>query len=269
MPGRRAIPAFCAFYLAQVLLCGAGLAASCLAPKQLVFQVEGEIKRDVLGGTQGLEQFDGVLYESTGLIGGDTRLNVIEPNGHVRVLKNFGRSFFGEGLTILGERVFQLSWQEHDVFVYDLKGTLLRRMKNPRDGWGLANDGTRLIFTDGEDKLHFANPDTFEITRSVGVQLRGAALRALNELEYVDGRIFANVFTTRAIVRVQPETGCVDGIADLSVLWERMNKPERDHLASDENFVLNGIAYDKLRGLFFVTGKNWKTIFIGRFVEVN
>jgi glutamine cyclotransferase len=253
---------------ALAIACAAARAADpCPAPAQLSFQVMGEIKRDALGGTQGLEQFGGILYESTGLIGGDTRLNTIAPDGRVKVLRNFGRTFFGEGLTILGDRIFQLSWQDHDVFVYDLKGTLVRRMQNPRDGWGLTNDGTSLIFTDGDDKLRFASPETFEITRSVDVRVRGSALRALNELEYVDGKVYANVFTTKAIVRVQPETGCVDGMADLSTLWTRMSKQERDHLASDQDFVLNGIAYDKGRGLFFLTGKNWQTIFTGRFVE--
>jgi glutamine cyclotransferase len=247
---------------------GAALADACPPPKTLAFRVEREIKRDALGFTQGLEVHGGLLFESTGAIAGDTRLIAIDPgNGRVTVLKSFGRTFFGEGLTILRDQIFQLSWRDHQVFVYDFKGELLRTMRNPRNGWGLTNDGQSLIFTDGGDRLYFAAPDTFEIIRSVAVRYGATPLNAMNELEYVDGKIYGNVFMTWSIVRVDPSTGCVDGIAELNALWGRMSPQERAHIASDTNFVLNGIAYDAAKQLFYLTGKNWRTIFTGRFVE--
>jgi glutamine cyclotransferase len=253
---------------AWLIGCAGALADACPPPKPLTFRVEGEIKRDLLGLTQGLELHAGVLFESTGAIAGDTRLITIDPgNGRVTVLKNFGRTFFGEGLTILREQIFQLSWKERQVFVYDLQGKLLRQMRNPREGWGLANDGQSLIFTDGGDRLHYADPATFEITGSVPIRYGATALRAVNELEYVDGKVYGNVFTTWSIVRIEPGTGCVDGIAELQALWGRMSPQERTHIASDSNFVLNGIAYDSTKDLFYLTGKNWRTIFTGRFVE--
>lgn len=238
---------------------------ACPASKRISFKVEGQIQRDATGFTQGLEVRGDLLFESTGPLAGPTRLNVIDRNGHVTTLANFGSTFFGEGLTILGDTIFQLSWQERKVFVYDLKGKRLREMKNTRDGWGLTNDGARLIFTDGGDTLYFADPKTFEVVRAVPVRLGRQSLSALNELEYVDGKIYANVYLTDSIVRVDAETGCVEATADLSGLWDLMKPEERNRLRQDGNFVLNGIAYDRQKGVFYLTGKSWKTIFYGRF----
>jgi glutamine cyclotransferase len=253
------------------LLCvavGGGAAADdCPAPKTLSFKVESQIERDVLGFTQGLEWHGDVIYESTGPIGGATRVNTIDRQGRVKTLVNYGNKFFGEGLSILDGRIFQLSWQEHLVLVYNLKGAPLREMRNSREGWGLTNDGKSLIFTDGGDRLYFADPASFTITRSVPVRQGAETKSALNELEYVDGKIYANVFTTDAIVRVVPDTGCIDATADLSSLYGLMSEPERKRLRSDGNFVLNGIAYERAGSRFYLTGKNWKTLFVGRFEE--
>ena len=254
--------------LVPLLLCGAAHAQGCPAPKQMTFQVESQIKRDVLGFTQGLEVHGDKLFESTGLIAGDTRLTTIDPrSGKVSVLANFGQSFFGEGLTILHDQIYQLSWKEHAVFVYDLKGKLVRRMQNPHEGWGLTNDGTNLIFTDGGDQLYYANPANFQIIRSVPVRLRNMPLQAMNELEMVDGKIYSNVFLTWNIVRIDPRTGCVEAGARLNSLWDRMSEEEHRHIETDSNFVLNGIAYDAARKLFYVTGKDWMTIFTGHFLD--
>ncbi len=244
-------------------------AGRCSAPVPMLFYVESEIRRDVLGLTQGLQKHGDFLFESTGLIAGDTRLMTIEDSGRVTVLANFGNSFFGEGLTILGERIFQLTWRENIVFVYDLTGKLLRSMHNPRDGWGLTNDGAHLIFTDGGDRLYYADPENFEIVHSVQVRAGDTPLHALNELEYIDGKIYANIFMSRTIVRVDLETGCVEAVADLNHLWARMSAEDRAHLNSNSNFVLNGIAYDQGREIFYLTGKNWKTIYTGRFADAN
>jgi glutamine cyclotransferase len=254
--------------LVPLLLCGAAHAQGCPAPKPMTFQVESQIKRDVLGFTQGLEVRGDKLFESTGLIAGDTRLTTIDfRSGKVSVLANFGQSFFGEGLTILHDQIYQLSWKEHAAFVYDLNGKPVRRMQNPHEGWGLTNDGTNLIFTDGGDQLYYANPANFQIIRSVPVRLRNTPLQAMNELEMVDGKIYSNVFLTWNIVRIDPRTGCVEAGARLNGLWDRMSEEEHRHINTDSNFVLNGIAYDASHKLFYVTGKDWMTIFTGHFVD--
>ena len=247
---------------------GPSLAQTCPAPKAMTFEVQSQIRRDILGLTQGLEARGDKLFESTGRIAGDTRLTTIDPRtGKVTVLANFGTRFFGEGLTILNNQIFQLSWQEHLAFVYDLNGKLVRSMRNMQEGWGLTNDGTNLIFTDGGDRLYYVNPADFRILRSVPVRLGAAPLPALNELENVDGKIYSNVFQTWDIVRIEPRTGCVEAIARMNALWDRMSLEERRHIQTDSNFVLNGIAYDAAQRIFYVTGKNWMTIFAGRFVH--
>jgi glutamine cyclotransferase len=184
-------------------------------------------------------------------------------------LADIGTSVFGEGLTILKDEVFQLTWQEHRVFAYDLAGKLKREMRNPRDGWGLTNDGTNLIFSDGGPSFYYADPRTFVIRKSVPIRSnRPRDIEGLNELELVDGKLFGNIFTTRTIVRLDPASGCVEGVADLSVLWQAMSPEERDEIDTPDS-VLNGIAYDPKTGLFFLTGKLWKTIFTGRFTETS
>jgi glutaminyl-peptide cyclotransferase len=241
----------------------------CREPATLRFDILSKIPRSEVGFTQGFEVHDDQLYESTGRIGGTTRLNAISLDGKVRQLTDLGTTVFGEGLTILKDEVFQLTWQEHVVFVYDLSGKLKRKMHNPRDGWGLTNDGTDLIFSDGGPSFYYADPRTFAIRKSVRIRTnRPGDVEGLNELELVGGKLFGNIFTTRAIVRLDPESGCIDGIADLSALWQAMSPQERAEIDTSES-VLNGIAYDPKTGLFYLTGKLWKTIFTGRFIETS
>jgi glutamine cyclotransferase len=228
---------------AAALMSGSAWAQTCAAPKTMTFEVQSQVRRDILGFTQGLEVRGDKLFESTGLIAGTTRL------------------------TILKDQIFQLSWQEHQAFVYDLTGKPVRTMRNPQEGWGLTNDGTNLIFTDGGDRLYYVNPADFKVLRSVPVKVGSMPLPALNELEMVDGKIYSNVFLTWDIVRIEPRTGCVEAIAQMNALWDRMSLEERRHIQSDSNFVLNGIAYDPAQKLFYITGKNWMSIYAGRFVD--
>jgi glutamine cyclotransferase len=242
---------------------------ACREPAMLRFDIVDKITRSEIGFTQGLEVRDDRLYESTGRIGGTTKLNLISFDGKVTRLADLGIAVFGEGLTILKDEVFQLTWQEHQVFVYDLAGNLKREMRNPRDGWGLTNDGTNLIFSDGGPSFYYVDPLTFTIRKSVLIRTnRPGNIEGLNELELVGGKLFGNIFTTRAIVRIDPASGCIDGIADLSVLWQTMSPEEKAEIDTSES-VLNGIAYDAKTGLFYLTGKLWKTIFTGRFIETS
>jgi glutamine cyclotransferase len=231
------------------------------------FEVSSKIVRSRVGFTQGLEFRNGVLYESTGNIGGTSQLNTITLDGKVTTLADQGRKVFGEGLTILNDEVFQLTWQERQVFVYDLAGKLKRQMRNPRDGWGLSHDGTNLLFTDGGPLLYYADPKTFKIGKSVPIKAGKSEVLGVNELERVSGKYYGNIFTTRSIVRFDAESGCIDAVADLSLLWEVMTPDERASTNSSEN-VLNGIAYNDQSGLFYVTGKRWRAIFVGRFRDL-
>jgi glutaminyl-peptide cyclotransferase len=261
--------------LASAVVCAAATGAqqarmpTCREPAALRFNIVGKITRSESGFTQGLEVYENRLYESTGRIGGTTRLNLISFDGKVTRLTDLGTTVFGEGLTILNGEVFQLTWQDHGVFVYDLAGKLKREMRNPRDGWGLSNNGTDLIFSDGGPSFYYADPRTFAIRKSVRIRTnRPGDVEGLNELELVGGKLFGNIFTTRDIVRIDPASGCIDGIADLSVLWQAMSPEERAVIDTSES-VLNGIAYDAKTGLFYLTGKLWKTIFTGRFTETS
>jgi len=146
------------FVFAFCALTGPAHAADCARPKDLRFEVTGKIVRSEVGFTQGLEWRDGKLFESTGAVGGHSGLNTIAPDGTVTRLRDDGTRYFGEGLTILNDEIYQLTWQEHDVFVYGLDGKLKRTMRNPREGWGLTNDGKSLIFSDGSASFFFADP---------------------------------------------------------------------------------------------------------------
>jgi glutaminyl-peptide cyclotransferase len=245
-------------------------APACPAPRPMHFVVEGRFSRDVEGFTEGFEIRDHQLYESTGALDGGSRLLRMPfqgpQKGHVTVLGDYGDSFFGEGLTILKNQIYQLTWKDHKVFVYDLAGHRKRTMTNDHDGWGLTDDGSHLIFDDGGANLYFVDPRDFTILHSVEVRAGAQPVPMLNELEYVDGKIYANVFTERRILRINPATGCVEAEAQLDNLWEDMSQTERDYIAIDPNFVLNGIAYDSAAKLFYVTGKVWPMVFTGHFV---
>jgi glutaminyl-peptide cyclotransferase len=244
-------------------------AQTCREPTPLRFEVASKIERSELGFTQGLEVRDGQLYESTGRIEGTTRINVISFDGQVRTLTDLGTTVFGEGLTILNDHIYQLTWQDHQVFVYDLAAKRQRAMRNPREGWGLTNDGTSLIFSDGGPSFYYVDPQTFAVRRTVKVRsTRPGDIVGLNELELVRGRLYGNIFTTWSIVRIDPASGCIDGVADMRGLRDRMSAEEKSLIDIDSgNYVLNGIAHDNATGTFYVTGKRWKSIFSGRFVE--
>jgi glutamine cyclotransferase len=158
----------------------------------------------------------------------------------------------------------------HDHNLFESTGALgggTRTMRNPRDGWGMTNDGRYLIFGDGGDKLFFAQPDGFAIKGSITVKRGADTVNNVNELEYVAGKIYANIWMTRSIVRIDARTGCIEAEADMSPLWTRMTEKERETISSDDDSVLNGIAYDPASQLFTVTGKQWPMLFSGRFQD--
>ena len=257
-------------FLGLILAPGAALAQApaCPAPKPMHFVVESRFPRSVPAFTEGFEVHDHQIYESSGSMFGGSRLLRMTEKGQATLLASDGQSFFGEGLTILDNKIFRLTWTEHKVFVYDLAGKRERVMANPdHEGWGMTNDGSHLIFDDGGASLYFTDPRNFRILHSVKVRAGAEPIARLNELEWVDGKIYANVFEDRSILRIDPLSGCVEATAELDNLWDRMTPSERATLATDGNFVLNGIAYDHDEKLFYLTGKVWPMVFTGHFVE--
>jgi glutaminyl-peptide cyclotransferase len=253
-----------------VLPTGALAAGNCPIPQALSFRVEKEVHRDALGFTEGLEVHDGAVFESTGDFFGESRINRIDPQtGHVTTLLNAGKHYFGEGMTFFGGHLYQMTWREHRVFVFDHEMHPLPELSNPREGWGLTHDDNELIASDGSSRLFFLSPKDFSTRRVLQVVQDGSFLENINELEYVQGAIWANVFEDWKLVRISPQTGCVEATVDLTPLRDRMRPADRKVVDTDSNFVPNGVAYDPASGLFVLTGKYWPVLYFGRFVAGN
>lgn len=247
----------------------------CIAPDYIDFQVEQTIERKPLGFTQGLEIHNGSFYESTGAHAGTTKINRISMDGKVETLVDHGekeingKQVFGEGMTILDGKMYQLTYQNGVALVYDLNGKLLETKPFPlKEGWGLTNNGRQLISTDGGAKLNFHDPKDLSRYTSVTVRDDQGPIEGLNELEYVNGKIYANIFGSNEIVRINPETGCVEARADMTNLMRQIPKEFKSPGQIDRNFVLNGIAFDQKDDKFYLTGKNWPVLFKTRMVKV-
>jgi len=206
--------------------------------------------------TQGLIFVDGHLYESTGLNGRSSIRMVDLASGTVLQKYDMPVEYFGEGLTDWGGSLIQLTWKAHKGFVYDrFSFSVLKTFPYEGEGWGLTHDGTRLIMSDGTAYLRFLDPKSFVETGRIHVtDAAGRAIEELNELEYIRGEIYANVWGTDEILRISPRTGKVLGWIDLSGIIDKRE-------LSDPDAVLNGIAYDAKGGRIFVTGKLWPKLF--------
>lgn len=205
--------------------------------------------------TQGLVWHDGVIYESTGLQGESTLRRVDLETGEVLTRIDLAGDHFGEGVAIIGDRLYQLTWRSGVAFVYDLTTlAVVDSLHYEGEGWGLTHDGTSLIMSDGSDRLKFLDPADFRVLREVQVRDRGAPLTSLNELEFINGEVWANVYQSDYIVRIDPESGDVEGWIDLSSLLSR-----EDRTGGVD--VLNGIAWDSAGARLLVTGKRWPYVF--------
>lgn len=205
--------------------------------------------------TQGLLWHDGALYEGTGLVGESSLRRVALETGEVQKRADLAGERFGEGITRVDGRIYQLTWKAGVAFIYDIETfALLDSMSYSGEGWGLTYDGTHLIMSDGTDRLRFMDPADFSEVRSVQVRDRGAPLTSLNELEYIDGEIWANVYQSDYLVRIDPTTGDVKSWVDLRNLLSRQDR-------SGGVDVLNGIAWDAQNRRLFVTGKRWPWVF--------
>ncbi len=223
-------------------------------PGIVAARVVAEYPHDPTAFTQGLVIEGGQLYESTGQYGHSSIRRVELTSGAVEQIERLNFTYFGEGMTVLDDRIYQLTWKSQTAFVYDLESFEQIETRRYRgEGWGLTDDGASLIVSNGTATLTFYDPATFGVTRAIEVRDEGAPVPLLNELEYIDGEIWANVWYDDRIVRVDPETGDVIGWIDLSHLVPRTQRGRDD--------VLNGIAYDEDSGRLFVTGKNWPTLY--------
>jgi len=224
-------------------------------PLNYTYEVVNVYPHDGSAFTQGLVFEDGVLLEGTGLYGESTLRRVDLETGSPLQVYALPNEFFGEGITVFGGRIIQLTWQSNKGFVYDKDSfDLLQEFEYPTEGWGITHDGSRLIMSDGTATLYFLDPETFEEVGQVEVRdANTGPVTRLNELEFIDGSIYANIWTKDRIAIIDPQTGQVRGWVDLQGL--------RDLEDTGIENVLNGIAYDAKDDRLFVTGKNWSHLF--------
>jgi len=219
------------------------------------YRVVHEYPHDPEAYCQGLVFDGGLLHESTGRNGRSTVRTVELETGKVLRRTDLPVALFGEGLALVGDQLVQLTWKQHVARIYE-RDTLkaVNQFEYKGEGWGLAFDGTHLVMSDGSDQLVFRDPKTFKEVRRVRVQAKGAPVVDLNELEIVEGEIWANVWKRDYIVRIDPTSGNVLGFVDLAGIFDR-------HTIDDTDAVLNGIAYDPATKRLFVTGKLWPKLF--------
>lgn len=224
-------------------------------PREYTFKVINVFPHDTAAFTQGLVYRDGFLYEGTGLNGRSQLRKVRLETGEVVQHADLSGEFFGEGIAIVGNKVIQLTWQSHVGFVYNLADfKLLRQFSYPGEGWGLASHANEIFMSDGSAEIRVLNSATLKETRRFTVRDGPKHIDQLNELEFVEGEIFANIWQTDRIARISPQSGKVLGWIDLTGLLSPVFRRRDDA-------VLNGIAYDAAHKRLFVTGKLWPSIF--------
>lgn len=244
---------------ATLVSCG-GVRRKSAAPQAVeplfyTYEVVAEYPHSRTSYTQGLQFVDDELWEGTGEYGRSQLLRTDLATGKVLASRENSKEEFGEGITVLGDKIYQLTWLNGKMHIYD-KATLrhLATHTYKGEGWGLTSDGEKLYMSDGTNYIRVLNPETLAQERRISVTLRGESLQYLNELEWIDGKIWANVYTTDHIVIINPENGVVEGIINLSGI---LPEKERDQRTD----VLNGIAYDEATKRIFVTGKNWSKLY--------
>ena len=226
------------------------------------YEIVNTYKHDDGAFTQGLVFLDGFLYESTGQRGSSTLRKVEPETGKVVQKIKLDDKYFAEGMTILNDKIYQITWEEGKCFVYDLKTfNKIKDLDYNGEGWGLTNDGTSLIMSDGSHQIRFRNPETFEVTKSISVfREDGKPLIRLNELEFVKGEIWANVWHSEdmdlpnRIARIDPNNGKLLG-------WINLEGISPDDVKRDSENTLNGIAFNEKTDQIFITGKKWRKLF--------
>jgi len=243
---RKLFPALCILVV---------IAAGCQAKtKRYKIEVVNQYPHDVTSYTQGLFFVGDTLYESTGQWGESTFRIVDLQSGNALRKLDFNEKYFVEGSVIFKDKLYILTWTNKVVFVYDpVTLEYQSTLSYPREGWGLTTDGESLIASDGSSKIFFMD-ENLKVSRTIDVRVDGRPVRYLNELEYIDGKIWANVYTTDTIVIIDPANGKVESMVDCTGLLPRQ-------LRTKDTDVLNGIAYEQSTGKIYLTGKYWKRMY--------
>ena len=204
--------------------------------------------------TQGLQYVDGVMWEGTGREGRSYLQRIDLKTGATDIVASLPEDEFGEGITHYKGNIYQITWENHKAYLYDGKGNLIKTIPYRGEGWGITTDGERLYMSDGTSTIRQVNPDSFATEKSICITINGEPLNMINELEWIDGHILANVYLTDVIIEIDPESGIVVGLIDLTDLRDRLYK-------NPESEALNGIAYNASTGHLYVTGKDWNRLF--------
>ena len=248
--------AMLAWLAMPLMACGQPTALTNLRP-----EVVATYPHDTNAFTQGLFVFDGHLFESTGQVGESSLRRVDLTTGSVLQQVNVNPPIFGEGSTRIGDEIYMVSWVSEAGFIFNAETfELIDQFSYPGEGWGLTTDGTSLILSDGSPQLRFLDPATMELVRTLDITLNGRPVRRINELEWVEDEIWANIWETRTIIRINPEDGVVTGLIDLTALIP-------GGLDADRNAVANGIAWNSETGQIFITGKLWPVLYEIRLPE--
>jgi glutamine cyclotransferase len=238
------------------------------APVPIGYSILNVYPHDTTAFTQGLEFYEGKLIESTGLTGSST-LRVVDPTTG-KVIKKISnqKDIFAEGVTVLRDTVYQLSWQNHLVFMYRAKDFFpLGSIPWSGEGWGISHDGTSLIISDGTDKLYFVEPGSLKLKRVLSVQDQYGPVNNLNELEVIEGYIYANRWQYDYILKIDPKSGFVVGMMNMKDFLQKNSRSNLTYLkkigsiAVESGAVLNGIAYDSVKKTILITGKLWPEVF--------
>ncbi len=235
------------------------LAAS--APEIYTYTILNEYPHDTNAYTQGLEFYNDTLYESTGKRGRSFLRKLDFKTGKVFQQIDLDKTYFGEGITILNNKIYQLTWQSGLGFIYDVNG--LEKLDNfqygkSREGWGLANNGSKIYKSDGTEKIWTLNPETLVEEGYIETVTNSSVFNKANELEYVDGKLYANVYQKPSVMIIDSNSGAIEGVINFGGLSDKVTKTDT-WVATDN--VLNGIAYHPTRKSFFVTGKDWDKLF--------
>jgi glutaminyl-peptide cyclotransferase len=238
-------------------------------PTNIPYTIVNTYPHDTGSFTEGLQYVNGKIYESAGNYG-QSDIRITEPNtGKVLKAQKLAKEFFGEGLTVLGNKAYQLTYQENTAFVYD--ATTLKQINkftyNFGEGWGMTTDGTNLIISTGSSNIYFVDPATFKVLKSIGIYNQYGSVDSINELEFINGFIYANQWRRDHIFKIDPANGKVVGIINLEDLRAKYNYPPYDQVEKGMPGpeALNGIAYDSVKNKIYITGKNWPLLFEVKF----
>ena len=224
-------------------------------PKILSFKILNTYPHDINAYTQGFEFYNGILLEGTGQYKESTLRKTDYKTGKVIEQIKLEEKYFGEGITVLNDKIYQLTWQEKTGFIYDAKTLKLEKTFSfETEGWGITNDGEKIYMSDGSEKIYILNPETLKVEDYINVYTNGAKIEAVNEMEWINGKIWANIYQKDAIAVINPKTGAVENVINCGELRSKVTQHQ-------ELDAFNGIAYNTVTKTYFVTGKNWDKTF--------